>query len=181
MNRVRAYPVGQENIALAGAKAKARQRVCLSQKREYGWLRMDPCVEYAEDAQGIEPIKSSRDIAKLAAETFQVGARMQEMIWVISLDVRNRPMGWEEVFRGGRDSAMVDRVKLLQSPLLVGASAFILLHNHPSEEANPSPEDIELTAQVKGAAKQVGLQLLDHIILTRHADRYFSFLDAGML
>ena len=54
-----------------------------------------------------------------------------------------------------------------------------MAYNHPSGGVEPSPSDIDITAQLKGAASVVGITLLDHIIFNR--DEYFSFLEAGRL
>lgn len=59
------------------------------------------------------------------------------------------------------------------------ASAVIVAHNHPSGGLEPSPSDIDVTAQIKAAGQIVGIVLLDHIIFNRTG--YFSFLEAGRL
>jgi len=59
------------------------------------------------------------------------------------------------------------------------ASAIIVAHNHPSGGLEPSPSDVEITAQLKAAGSIVGIELLDHIIFNRTA--YFSFLEEGKL
>jgi len=59
------------------------------------------------------------------------------------------------------------------------ASAVIVAHNHPSGSLEPSPSDINITAQLKSAGAIVGIELLDHIIFNR--TKYFSFLEDGKL
>jgi type I restriction enzyme R subunit len=59
------------------------------------------------------------------------------------------------------------------------ASAIIVAHNHPGGGVEPSPSDINITAQLKAAGAIVGIELLDHIIFNRN--EYFSFLEAGRL
>ena len=68
---------------------------------------------------------------------------------------------------------------LFRALLREGAAATIVLHNHPSGEPDPSPDDVRLTRQLSAAAALLGLRLLDHIILG-HPD-YYSFLDSGEL
>jgi DNA repair protein RadC len=53
------------------------------------------------------------------------------------------------------------------------------VHNHPSGDPTPSPEDASLTLRLRKAGEMLGVQVLDHVILGR--DKHFSFLDAGLL
>jgi DNA repair protein RadC len=55
----------------------------------------------------------------------------------------------------------------------------IVAHNHPSGSLEPSPSDINITAQLKATGSIAGIELLDHIIFNRTA--YFSFLEEGRL
>ena len=55
----------------------------------------------------------------------------------------------------------------------------MLVHNHPSGEPDPSPADIEFTDRLVDAGRLLSIPIVDHIILGR--ERYFSFLDAGIL
>ncbi len=86
-------------------------------------------------------------------------------IRVISIGLIDRtPVHPREVFA----DAIADR-----------ASAVIVAHNHPSGGVEPSPSDINITAQLKAAGAIVGIELLDHIIFNR--SEYFSFLEEGSL
>lgn len=60
------------------------------------------------------------------------------------------------------------------------ASAFVLVHNHPSGDPTPSPEDLAMTRTVAEAASIVGCQLVDHVIIGSW-DRYSSLLDLGVI
>jgi DNA repair protein RadC len=59
------------------------------------------------------------------------------------------------------------------------AAAVILVHNHPSGEASPSPEDRHITSKIVQACRFVDVQVLDHIIVGK--DQFFSFADQGLL
>ena len=59
------------------------------------------------------------------------------------------------------------------------ASGVIFVHNHPSGEPTPSPEDVALTARLRQAGDLLGIRVLDHIIIA--SEGYFSFLDAGWM
>jgi DNA repair protein RadC len=76
---------------------------------------------------------------------------------------------------------VVDPTVVLQAVLLAGASSFLLAHNHPSGTPSASAEDRRMTDRLVAASKALGLQFLDHLVLTDSPDRYFSFRDGGLL
>ena len=59
------------------------------------------------------------------------------------------------------------------------AAYIVLAHNHPSENNNPSNEDLEITAKLVEASKIMGIDILDHIIFSKNG--YYSFRDDGKL
>ena len=74
---------------------------------------------------------------------------------------------------------MADAKIIFKSAVDKMAEAIILVHNHPSGNCNPSPEDDRLTAKIKEAGKVLDIQVLDHVIITQN--KYFSFADNGRL
>ncbi|MDL2282858.1 hypothetical protein LJC44_07170 [Parabacteroides sp. OttesenSCG-928-G06] len=68
---------------------------------------------------------------------------------------------------------------VLQTALKANSCAIMLCHNHPSGSTVPSHQDMALTERLKNACKTVGLQLLDHLIITD--ETYTSFADEGLL
>jgi DNA repair protein RadC len=68
---------------------------------------------------------------------------------------------------------------VLRSALREAASAFILVHNHPSGDPTPSPEDVTFTSAVAAAATVVGTPLVDHVIIARQ--RSSSLLELGLM
>ena len=77
------------------------------------------------------------------------------------------------------NSTVVDIRIVLQTALVSHASGIILSHNHPSGSTVASTPDNNLTSQLKKGCEAIGIQLLDHIILT--GDTYLSYMDEGML
>ncbi len=73
----------------------------------------------------------------------------------------------------------VDVRVILQAALLTNSVAIILAHNHPSGNLKPSRQDMEITKQVKDAARLMRITVLDHLILTDAG--YYSFADEGEL
>ena len=182
--RSRGYPQSTEHLYLNGlgasrASRKAPgRRVCASDVLPTAWLRVQPCMEYTEEGQG-PVITGSADAAATFRSTIPVDARGQEYFLVMLLDAKNRVTGIDMVGAGGVDSAVVDLRLVFQAAIMVLASAIIIAHNHPSGEATPSPEDIEITDRIVKASKILNIRVLDHVVLGRDAN--FSFLDAGML
>jgi DNA repair protein RadC len=105
-------------------------------------------------------------------------SRIEEFL-AIPLDAKNRPTGELRVAVGGRSSCPVDPAEVFRRLLREAASGVIFVHNHPSGEPSPSPEDIALTARLVEAGELLGIRVLDHIIIA--SEGYFSFLDAGLM
>lgn len=92
-----------------------------------------------------------------------------EELWVLALDGRARIRGMRCVARGGLHGVGSRPADVLRAALRLGASAFILVHNHPSGDPTPSPEDVSFTDSVAGAALVVGVPLLDHVVVSSDA------------
>lgn len=113
---------------------------------------------------------SSEDVAAWAMP--RLGTLLHEELWVIALDGRSRLRGARCVAKGGLHGLGVRAADPLRTALRLAASAFVVVHNHPSGDATPSIEDIEFTERLGAAAAIVGLPLLDHVVVTH--DRFTS-------
>jgi len=118
--------------------------------------------------EGVEPygasVRSPSDVARIAQ--LLIGDSAQEHFLVFLLDVRNRVIGYSEVARGGIDTCPVDPRVVFRTAVATGASALAAVHNHPSGTPEPSTDDILLTRRLKEAGELLGIQLLDHVIVT---------------
>lgn len=103
----------------------------------------------------------------------------QEEVWLLYATRRNALKRKERVFLGGASASIVDVAVVLRKVLLSGASAFVLVHNHPSGVADPSDEDIAITAHIKRGAEAIGVELLDHVIVA--VGGWYSFDGNGLL
>jgi DNA repair protein RadC len=101
-----------------------------------------------------------------------------EELWAIALDVRQRILGRILLARGGLSACPVAPSDVFRPLIQVGASATVLVHNHPSGAPEPSAEDVALTERLAQAGELLGIALLDHVIVA--AEGYFSCLDAGL-
>jgi DNA repair protein RadC len=121
------------------------------------------------------PVSAPRDLARLAWEL--VGTEPQELVLCLHLDSRRILRGYQEVARGGLDVAAVDLRVLFAGVLVAGTPAFALAHNHPSGDPHPSDHDLALTERVMTAAKLLGLDFVDHLVVASGA--WSSLQDRG--
>ncbi|MES2665676.1 MAG: DNA repair protein RadC [Pseudomonadota bacterium] len=105
--------------------------------------------------------------------------RETEQFRILFLDRKNVLIADEEQARGTVDHVPVYPREVVKRALELNASAFILVHNHPSGDPTPSSADITMTAQVQDAAQVLGLTLHDHLIIGK--SRELSFRSAGYL
>ncbi|RZK21337.1 MAG: DNA repair protein [Pedobacter sp.] len=98
---------------------------------------------------------------------------------VMLLNRQNRVLGVLNVAQGGLSEVMVDPKVIYSGALRACASGIILSHNHPSSELKPSDADIKLTRRLSEGAKLLGIEVLDHIIISAYG--FYSFMDEGMM
>jgi DNA repair protein RadC len=89
----------------------------------------------------------------------------REQFRVLFLDKRNRLIADEKLSDGTVDHAPVYPREVVRRALELNASAMLLCHNHPTGDSTPSAADIEMTRQVVAAAKALGLQVHDHLVV----------------
>ncbi len=108
-------------------------------------------------------IQSPADVAHL------VGSEMaflpQEEFWVLHLDTRNRVMRVQRLYRGSLNQATVRVAEVYRDAVRNNAAAIIVVHNHPSGDPTPSPQDVALTRALAEAGRLLDLPLLDHVII----------------
>ncbi|MEM7827956.1 MAG: JAB domain-containing protein [Candidatus Aenigmatarchaeota archaeon] len=93
--------------------------------------------------------------------------RPQEDLYVILLSSKNDFMGYYHVARGSLNVAHATPADILRPVIVGGAARMILVHNHPSGDQTPSEDDIAFTKKVREACQLIGIDLLDHIVITR--------------
>jgi DNA repair protein RadC len=90
----------------------------------------------------------------------------QENFLIFFLDVKNRVINQEVVFKGAMDCCILDPKVVFRKALVNNASKIIIAHNHPSGELTPSPEDLEITEKMVSLGKDLDLRVLDHVIFS---------------
>lgn len=123
------------------------------------------------------PFASSRDI--LAAYGPKLRKKVDEEVWVILLDTKQRPVMEHQIAMGTPAGVSLGLREVFALAVRHGAASLVLVHNHPSGDPAPSPQDAEFTRRVTKAGKALEIHLLDHVIVAETA--HFSFLDAGLI
>jgi len=115
-----------------------------------------------------------RDPPDVARALSNLALLQHEELWVAAVDSDLRPLTIAAVAKGSANTCRATPGCVLAPVLRVRASRFFLAHNHPSGNATPSPDDHAFTDRIRKAAAVVGLELLDHLVITR--DRWTSCL-----
>ena len=121
-------------------------------------------------------VRAPGDIATRLLGQFQ--GKEQEELHVILLNTKNRVIRQQCVYIGNISSALARVGELFREAVRDNAAGLILVHNHPSGDPTPSPDDLHLTAEVLAAGRLLDVQVLDHIVLG--ADSYVSLRDRGV-
>ena len=107
-------------------------------------------------------------------------ARLEyEEFWGIFINQGSFLLGVEIFGRGGITSTSVDIRLIMQKALELRATGLFVCHNHPSGDIIPSNHDLELTTQIKEAARLFSIQLLDHVVICK--EKYYSFFENNIL
>jgi len=111
---------------------------------------------------------------------------LNEMLYVIVLDRRNKPMGRHRVTIGTATSALAHPREVYRIAVAASAAAIVVVHNHPSGDPSPSPADLQITRLLKEGGRTLDIALLDHVIIGNPTDDplgrgYYSFREAGLI
>ena len=122
-------------------------------------------------------VRSSRDVANHYMPL--LAGKKREQFQVLLLDRKNHITRDVMISQGSLTSSVVHPREVFNPAIRDSAAAVIFVHNHPSGDPQPSPEDHTLTARLVEAGQVLGIPVLDHIIVGR--DTYMSFADEGLL
>lgn len=148
----------RENLRLLGE---------LASRYEVGWLDVHP---------DRHEVRSPADVAALLGPELRDLA--QEQLRVVLLDTRNHVIGVSLVYQGGRNAAVVRLADCFREAVRASAAAVVLVHNHPSFDPTPSPEDVRLTAEAARVGDLLGIDLVDHVVIG--GERHVSLREQGL-
>lgn len=109
----------------------------------------------------------------------KIGFKDQEHFMVIFLGTKNQILKDKTIFIGSLDRTIVHPREIYKEAIKLNASKIICVHNHPSGDVTPSPNDITATQAISEVGKTVGIPLLDHLIVGNN--HYLSFREKGLL
>jgi DNA repair protein RadC len=104
-----------------------------------------------------------------------------EVVLGLALDGRNHLIEELELASGGRHGAALTPSDVFRPLVRVGASALIMIHNHPSGDPSPSPEDVHLTHAIASIGDLLGIPLLDHVVIGAGSGGAASMLDLNLI
>jgi DNA repair protein RadC len=121
-------------------------------------------------------ISSPEDVAD--KYKYDLAELEQEVLMVILLDTRNHILEDLEVYRGSVNSSQVRVAEIFTPAVRRNAPSLIVVHNHPSGDPTPSPDDVAMTRAIVQAGKLLDVDVLDHIVIARHG--YVSLKERGL-
>lgn len=146
-------------------KARQLQYLCELAKRIYRVnSKLPPVIGAPQDV-----FERVVDMQHLTVEQFRV----------LYLNTKNGILAEEIVSQGTISAALVDPRVVFSRAVRLMAATVILIHNHPSGDPSPSPEDIALTRKLIEAGKVLDVQVVDHLVVGQ--GRYVSFKEKGLI
>ena len=121
-------------------------------------------------------IRAPADAANLVMT--EMGLLEQEQLWVILLDTKNRVLATPTIYKGSLNTSLIRVGELFRDAIRANCASLIVLHNHPSGDPTPSPEDVAVTRQIVDAGKLLDVDVLDHLVIGRQ--RFVSLKERGL-
>lgn len=121
-------------------------------------------------------IDSAKDVA---AHFRHLRDAVQEHFCALFLDAKNGVIATRTVHIGTINASLVGPREVFREAIREGASSLIVVHNHPSGDPTPSPEDVQVTERLAEVGRLLDLPLLDHVIVGHH--RYVSLANLGVI
>ena len=157
----------------------------LSQIKGIGFakaVQIKACFELGK-RQDLEPEIKNIDITNPESLIKVISASIQdkakEHFKLVLLNARNKIIGISTISVGTLNSNLVHPREVFKEAIAHSAASVILVHNHPSGDPEPSEDDLTITKRFVEAGKILGIEVTDHIIITKNG--FFSFKEKGLL
>jgi DNA repair protein RadC len=121
-------------------------------------------------------VRSPADAANLVMS--EMGLLEQENLRVMLLDTKNRVLDMPTIYVGSLNTSLIRVGELFREAIRANCNAIIVLHNHPSGDPTPSPEDVSVTRQIVEAGKLLDIEVLDHLVIGRQ--QFVSLKERGL-
>lgn len=176
-------PIARAARLLDGGPAAVLQRMSPRRIRtlagESGGARLCAALELGRrilQGTGCRVLSSPKHVLDYARA---YASAQKEHFLAIHLNARHLPRRLEVVSVGTLSASLVHPREVFREAISHGSAGLILAHNHPSGDPSPSADDVEITSRLVRVGELVGIEIIDHVILT--AERYFSFREEGLL
>lgn len=121
-------------------------------------------------------VRNPTDVCNLLM--LEMGLLEREELRVVLLDTKNFILRITTVYSGNTNSAVVRIKEVFTEAIRINAASVIIVHNHPSGDPSPSPEDVRVQEMISEAGKLLDIEVLDHLIIGRN--RFFSMKERGL-
>jgi DNA repair protein RadC len=121
-------------------------------------------------------VKSPQDVANLLLA--EMGFLEQEELRVVLLNTKNQVLGVPQIYRGSVNTSLIRVSEVFREAVRQNSPALVVVHNHPSGDPTPSPEDIQVTEQMVEAGRMLDIEVLDHLVIGQQ--RYVSLKERGL-
>ena len=121
-------------------------------------------------------INTSQDAANLLSA--EMALLDQEQLRVLLLSIKNEVLGSRLVYQGNVNSSVVRVAEVLKPAVRANCPSIVVVHNHPSGDPTPSPEDVLITNKIRVGAEMLDIQLLDHVVIASRG--HVSMKDRGL-
>lgn len=126
----------------------------------------------------VKALNSPSSIAEMFNVIFRLNKQTEEFLYMIAFNIKQKPLGVFEISHGMVNKTICNPREIFIKTLLCGASAIVIVHNHPSGDTTPSKEDISLYNRLKESGKIIGIDVLDSIIVGESC--YYSLHENGI-
>ena len=109
----------------------------------------------------------------------EISPLVQEQLRVLLINTRSQVVGQRVVYQGNVSSSQVRTAEVFRPAVLEGVPSIIVVHNHPSGDPEPSPNDVAITRKLQQAAKVLDIELLDHVVIGGHG--FVSLKGQGLM
>lgn len=152
----------------------SRYTLCENKKKHKLYLKKIEELDIPSDFN----IDNAGKVVEVVDKVFDFRHLAEEEVHALFLNPRGQLLGVSQISKGGLVQSYVVLRSLFVRAMLLNASGFVLIHNHPSMDCHPSKEDINLTLKLKDMGEIMGIFVLDHIIV---GQGYTSFVQESLL
>ena len=126
-----------------------------------------------------ERITSPLDAAKIASH--YIGDEDREVLLVLVLNSKNEVNAIHRCHVGSLNASIVHPREVMKTAIINNGASIIIAHNHPSYNPTESREDVEITRRIAEAGRILGIELLDHLIVTNDIHKFTSLKEKGVI